>query len=258
MTAAVKIFEDAQAIGDRIAAEIVARINENPEFVLGCPTGRSPHSTYRAFAHLAAGRQLDCSRLHLIMMDEFLQGGTAGWEYCPRNAHYSCRRFAEQEIRGAINANLPTPKQIPESHIHFPDPGNPAAYEHEIEELGGIDLFLIASGASDGHVAFNPPGTSLSQRTYITELALSTRRDNLATFPGFKNLQETPSHGITVGPGTITAWSRAAIMILAGAHKAEAFRRIAAAKNYEPSWPATVIHACSNAVIYADRMAAGK
>ena len=37
-------------------------------------------------------------------------------------------------------------------------PADPEGYEQRLADAGGIDLFLLASGAGDGHVAFNPPG----------------------------------------------------------------------------------------------------
>ncbi len=44
--------------------------------------------------------------------------------------------------------------------LWYADPADPAAYDRRIAAAGGIDLFLLASGASDGHVAFNPPGSA--------------------------------------------------------------------------------------------------
>lgn len=57
-----------------------------------------------------------------------------------------------------INAGVSPARRIPADHVWFPDPAQPAAYDEDIRTAGGIDLFLIATGASDGHVAFNPPG----------------------------------------------------------------------------------------------------
>ncbi len=254
MGARVEIFDNPGQLGHALARHIADRLGTGDKpFVLGCPAGRTPRPTYWAFAQLAAEQQLDLSGLHIVMMDEFLRPGAAGYELCPEVAHYSCRGFGEREIRQAFNAGLSSERQIPRAHLHFPDPGSTVGYENEIEHLGGIDLFLLASGASDGHVAFNPPGTTLSQRTHVVALAEGTRADNLKTFPEFRGIAEVPTHGISVGPGTIVTWSRSAILILTGAHKAEAFRRIIGTGDYDSSWPATVIHACADAAIYAER-----
>ena len=48
----------------------------------------------------------------------------------------------------------------------------------------------MASGSSDGHVAFNNAYSKLSQKTHITKLSIKTRKDNMKTFPNFAKLNE--------------------------------------------------------------------
>ena len=43
------------------------------------------------------------------------------------------------------------------------------AYEHAIADAGGVDLQILGIG-TDGHVAFNEPGSSLASRTRIKTL----------------------------------------------------------------------------------------
>ena len=78
----------------------------------------------------------------------------------------------------------------------------------QIKKLGGIDIFLLASGSSDGHVAFNNSNSKLMQKTHITKLSNITRMDNMKTFPDFRNLKEVPKYGLTVGLHTISSLSR--------------------------------------------------
>jgi glucosamine-6-phosphate deaminase len=255
-------FPDDDALGGFAAEWILQRLlsarSDRGSMVLGCPSGRSPRSTYAALSRLAAARAIDLSTLHLVMMDEFVSPAGAGWSPCPADAHYSCRRFGEVEIRQNLNASLPPDRQVPAENLHLPDPNDPAGYEEMIVRLGGIDVFILASGASDGHVAFNPPGSTAEQRTRVVRLADATRRDNLATFPDFSSLADVPAWGVTVGPGTIVRASRSAVMILSGAAKAHAFQRIVAAQGYDPEWPSTVVNLCADAIIAADHAAAGQ
>lgn len=247
-------FPSPQALGQALAAEILARYAATPgAFLLGCPGGRSPRPVYAALADMAAAQRVDLSRLILVMMDDYL--GPDG-DHVPSQAHYSCRRFAWVEIQGVLNAGLPPAHRIPPLQVWFPDPRDPPAYDLRIAQAGGIDLFLLASGAGDGHVAFNPPGSARGSRTRIVELAPQTRRDNLATFPEFASLAEVPTHGLTVGIDTI-ARARATAMILWGADKRTAYRHLAPATGYDPAWPATVWAACADATLYADTAAAG-
>lgn len=259
MSAALSVFDDAAVLAEAAASLIIERFEMAPRgrFVLGCPAGRTPLATYRALHRLAPQCGLDLRDLHLVLMDEYVERRADEWDLCPPEAHYSCRGFIERELRQPLNDRLAPTKGLPVENLHVPDPRNPAAYEELIEGLGGVDLFLLASGASDGHVAFNPAGTPLAARTRVVALSQTTRRDNLATFPGFRTLDDTQTHGVSVGPGTIANWSHAALLMLTGDSKAEAFRRITCASSYDAAWPASVVHACANAMIYADRAAAG-
>ncbi|VDQ11959.1 unnamed protein product [Trichobilharzia regenti] len=48
-----------------------------------------------------------------------------------------------------------------------------ATFEMEIKNAGGINLFVGGMG-SDGHIAFNEPGSSLVSRTRVKALARET------------------------------------------------------------------------------------
>lgn len=174
MTRQVFDFATPAALGAAVATDIAARMAaQDGPFLLGCPGGRSPRPVYAALAALAVARGLDLSRLVLVMMDDYL---TPDMAHVPATAHYSCRRFAWDEIWAVLNAGLPPVKRIPEAQVWFPDPADPAAYDDRIAAAGGIGLFLLASGAGDGHVAFNPPGSPATSRTRIVTLAAQTRR----------------------------------------------------------------------------------
>lgn len=235
MPAEVRVFADEDALGGALADEVVARHDAGGgAFLLGCPGGRSLRSTYRV---LATRPRLD--RLVVVMMDEYVGA--------PPDAHYSCTRFAVDEIGGPLG--------VPDERVWLPDVEEPDAYDGRIDDAGGIDLFLVASGASDGHVAFVGPGAPREGRTAVVELAETTRRDNLATFPDFGSLDAVPRHGVSVGLATIAA-ARALRLVLVGAHKREATRRLLALDGYDPAWPASVVHEHPDAVIYVDEDAA--
>jgi glucosamine-6-phosphate deaminase len=193
--------------------------------------------------------------VHLVMMDEYLLGGPGDWRWPPPDAHFSCRGFAERRIREPLNGVLASP--IPPGNVHAPAAADPEGYEAVIDDLGGVDLFLLAAGASDGHVAFNGPGTPRGARSRRIELAEATRIDNLATFPDFAGLAEVPAFGVSVGPDTIARASRSALMIVTGAGKAASLARIRAAGAYDPAWPSTIVHDCRGAEILADAAALG-
>jgi glucosamine-6-phosphate deaminase len=152
---------------------------------------------------------------------------------------------------------LPAEHAIAPTHVWLPDPDDPTAFDARLRAAGGVDFFILASGASDGHVAFNPPGTPADAPSAIVRLAETTRRDNLATFPDFRALEEVPPYGLTVGLGTIASVSHEVAMVIHGAHKQEAARRLLASTAFDPAWPATIVHRCRNAHIHLDRASAG-
>ena len=255
----LRVFSSPDAIGEELAQRILERIDHartsGRRFLLGCPTGRTPKPVYRAMARKLAERQQDISHTVLVMMDEYLVEVDHRLENAPNDKLWSCHHFVREEIAGPLNESLPRSNRIRDESIWFPDPLDPEAFDNKIENAGGIDFFILASGASDGHVAFNPPGSSRDSRTRIIELSDETRRDNLQTFPVFGILAEVPTHGISVGIGTIAS-AREAVMAVWGGGKRLTLSRMQSAAGYEPDWPATVIHECAAGEIWSDTEAA--
>ncbi|MGW6457662.1 6-phosphogluconolactonase [Streptomyces sp. NPDC055078] len=257
-----RVFDSPGALGETLAHEIADGIAEagraGHRYVLGCPGGRSPKPVYEALSVLTAGRGLDLRHVVIAMMDEYVVPAPAGgFEDVAHSAHNSCHRFAAEEIVAPLNAAAGPGLGIPAESVWFPHPADPAAFEERLAQAGGVDLFILASGASDGHIAFNPPGSPEDSRSRITVLADTTREDNLGTFPDFASIDDVPRHGVTVGVRTIVEHSRRAVMVVHGRHKREAVRRLTTGAGYDPSWPATLIALCKDPDLYVDRAAAG-
>jgi glucosamine-6-phosphate deaminase len=258
-TAAVRFFPTPEAIGEFVATAILQHIDQaatdGRRFLLGAPTGRTPRPIFADMARQLAARPRFMRHVTFVMMDEYLVEGAKGLEYAPSDAPWSCHHFGEMEILAPLNAALAPEQQMPADALWFPSPHDPAEYEGRIAAAGGIDFFLLASGAGDGHVAFNPPGSPRDSRTRIIPLSEQTRRDNLQTFPAFGTLDTVPHHGVSVGVATITE-AREAMMVVWGSGKRLTHSRIVKATGYEPDWPATMIHECAVATIVADAAAA--
>jgi glucosamine-6-phosphate deaminase len=216
--AEVRRFADADELGHALACEVI----ETAPGLLSCPGGRSLVSTYRALAESEA----DFSGTTIVMMDEYVPVPAT-------SVHYSCRGFALREIAAPLG--------IPQERVWLPDPDAPEAYDERIEAAGGVDLFLLASGATDGHIAFLPPGSPLDGGTSVVRLADSTRRDNLASFPEFESVDDVPEHGVSVGLGTIAAAKRLRL-VLHGPDKRHAVERVLSLDRFDPSWPASLVH----------------
>lgn len=260
-TAVEEPFDTAAALGAAVAARIIDGIAESAEagrpYLLGCPGGRTPKPIFEALSHRCGELSVDCSNVVIVMMDEYLRPDVAEPTLVPADAHYSCRRFAEYDIRQVINRNLPPEHAIPVASVWFPDPVAPSRYDDRLAAAGGIDLFIVASGASDGHVAFCGPGSDRSGATAVVSLADSTRTDNLVTFPDFDSIDDVPTRGVSVGLGTIRRSSRTVLMVLTGVDKAESLRHIKQTSAFDATWPATFIHDCNEARILTDALARG-
>ncbi|WP_405540853.1 6-phosphogluconolactonase [Streptomyces antimycoticus] len=258
------VFPDPETLGRKLAAEIAVEIEDAARagrpFTLGCPGGRSAASTYRALADEVAARRLDLGHVVIVMMDEYVEAtplGSHGWEYHPIDPGlpHSCLRFGREEIVGRMNAAAGPGRGITPERLWGPDPADPEAYDRQIAELGGIDLFLLASGAGDGHIAFNPAGSPADSWTRVVPLGEQTRTDNLATFPTFGGLDDVPRYGVTVGIGTIRTQSKRVVMVAHGSDKGKAAARLARAEGYEADWPATVFADCARPRLYVDQAA---
>lgn len=258
MPVAPDVFPDPDELGGRaarmIADGLVAARSAGRTYALGCPGGRSAASTYAALTGIVRRERLALDHLVVVMMDDYLVHDADGLlVHEDADAAHSCIRFAREEIVRPLDQAAGPGNGVRPEHLWLPDPAEPAAYDGAIRDLGGIDLFLLASGSSDGHVAFNPAGAPRDSRTRVVDLPDSTRRDNLATFPSFGNdLDRVPRHGVTVGIDTIAASSASVVMLVHGREKGLAAARLLTADAYDPTWPATVFADCASPHLFLD------
>lgn len=254
----LRVFGTAEEIGSRLADRLLSEIRRAREagknFLLGCPTGRTPRPIYTAMAGTLANTPQDLSHVTLVMMDEYVLERGDRFVYASDTMPWSCHYFARTEMVSQLNKSLPRKFRLPSESVWFPDAEHPETYDARIAKAGGIDLFILASGASDGHVAFNPPGSARDSRTRVVRLSEQTRQDNLQTFPAFGTIDAVPKHGVSVGIATI-ADARVGVMVLTGKSKRESLSRVLKAEHYDPQWPATVIHELASGEILADREA---
>lgn len=256
----MRVLPSPEGIGEYVASQLLERIararHGGRRFLLGFPTGRTPRPILQEMARRLSVTTQDLSHVVLVMMDEYLVSVSGALAYASGDEPWSAQSFARVQIVGPLNAVLAPAHRLREDSVWFPDPRNPAEYENRITDAGGIAFFLLACGATDGHVAFNSPGSARESRTRIIPLSDDTRRDNLQTFPTFGTLANVPHHGVSVGIATIASSSEA-MMVVWGVGKRLTLSRMRGAERYDPLWPATVIHECARREIVADADAAG-
>ncbi len=205
----VIVESDAESVSRRAAQWMGQLVRRRPTCVLGLATGGTMLGVYQELVRLHRDEQLDFSRCTSFNLDEYVG--------LPPSHPQSYRYFMQTNLFDEINIDI--------RQTHVPD-GRALDfeaccqhYEKLIKEAGGIDLQLLGIG-SDGHIAFNEPGSSLGSRTRLKTLTAETVRDN-ARF--FRNPDEVPRLAITMGVGTILE-SRQCLLLAAGSSKARAIR----------------------------------
>src|SRR5438874_9917990 len=132
------------------AAKLVAEVlNAKPNAVLGMATGSTPLGVYQELVRIHKKEGLDFSQVTSFNLDEYVGLPVTH----PQSYHY----FMHENFFKHVN--------IPRQNIHIPSgtttnyPAFCQWYEDRIKEAGGIDLQILGIG-SDGHIAFNEPGSS--------------------------------------------------------------------------------------------------
>jgi len=227
----------------RAAADIVADvINNKPNAVLGLATGSTPLGLYKELIRMHKHEGLDFSHVRTFNLDEYVG--------LPPDHDQSYHYFMRENLFKHVNVD---PQNI---HIPSGTTSNYQAfcqwYEQRIRDCGGIDVQVLGIG-SDGHIAFNEPGSSLGSRTRIKTLAEQTINDN-ARF--FERKQDVPIYSITMGVGTILE-ARKLILLASGASKADA---VAAAIEGPVSsiCTASALQLHPDSMFFLDQDAAGK
>ena len=250
----IKKFSNSDELAKYLANEILEHLQKKNKCVLGCPGGRSLTKTYYQLGQISHKKKISLENLTIIMMDEYVLKRKNTFSLVDPNSHFSCVRFSNQVIKRLLNYKKRKSYKITNERILFPNVLDPAKYDYQIKNMGGIDIFLLASGSSDGHVAFNNNHSKINQNTHIIKLTKETRRDNMKTFPNFKSIKEVPKYGITVGLNTIATLSKSVTLVLTGNEKKYAFSMTMQNGRFNNKWPASIIYRCKKYKIFTDNL----
>ena len=203
----VTIHSTYEGMSQAAAAVIADVVNRKPNAVLGLATGSTPQGMYQELVRMHQYEGLDFSHVRTFNLDEYVG--------LHPNHDQSYHYFMRENLFRHINVdpqNIHIPSGTTSNYHAFC-----AWYEQRIQECGGIDVQTLGIG-SDGHIAFNEPGSSLGSRTRIKTLAEQTINDN-ARF--FEKKEDVPIYAITMGVGTILE-ARQIILLASGESKAQA------------------------------------
>ncbi|MFH1321165.1 MAG: glucosamine-6-phosphate deaminase [Bacteroidota bacterium] len=241
----ILIKNDVNETGRWVADYVIKKIkNYKPTpakpFVLGLPTGSSPISTYRELIRRHKAGDISFKNVVTFNMDEYVG--------IPESHSQSYHFFMYDNLFNHID--------IPKQNINILN-GNASdiekeclEYEKKISKVGGIELFLGGIG-SDGHIAFNEPGSSLTSRTRMKSLCYNTILANSRFFDN--NMSKVPSKALTVGVGTVMD-AKEVLIIITGFNKARALREIVES-GISHMWTVSMLQMHRKAIIVCDEQA---
>lgn len=233
----VKVL-DRESIDREIAEEMIHRIHEKENCVLGLATGSSPLGVYRRLCDAYRRGEVSFRNVVTFNLDEYK--GLKG-------SHPQSYRFF-------MNRHLFDHIDIRMENTHFPnndcEEKDLIFYDEAIRNAGGIDFQILGIG-SNGHIAFNEPGTPFDTLTHTVLLKESTIRDNSRFF---NSVEEVPTQAVSMGLASIMK-ARRIVLIAIGFSKAEAIRKLIEGETTS-ALPASILKTHPDVTVYCDEAAA--
>ena len=188
----MKELKDYNELSNVVADVVEEQIKEYPFSKLALPTGSTPLGLYEELVK----RKLNWYYVITFNLDEYIMNP---------DHPYSYHSYMRKNLFDRIN--------IYPDNCHFPYRPT-LSFEDKIDASKGIDLCILGIG-SNGHIAFNEPGSSFKSRTRVVDLTEQTIKDNSRFFD---SIDDVPKQAITMGLRTIME-SKKIILMVNGKHK---------------------------------------
>ncbi|WP_340696780.1 glucosamine-6-phosphate deaminase, partial [Cellulosimicrobium funkei] len=231
------VIAPAERLAVLAADAVEAVVRSGPGAVLGLATGSSPLKVYDELVRRHVQEGLSFAGVRAFMLDEYVG--------LPVDHPERYRNVIETEIASRVDF-APGAVQGPDGNAQDLVAAC-AAYEESIAGAGGVDLQILGIG-TDGHIAFNEPGSSLASRTRIKTLTAQTREDNARFFGD--DVERVPRHCLTQGLATIMS-ARHLVLLATGKGKAEAVHQLVEGP-ISAMWPATIMQMHPHATVLVD------
>ena len=182
----IKVLKSYKKLSSIVANIVKKQLKKQPLSKLALPTGDTPLGMYKELVK----RELDWSHVITFNLDVYLM-----------NINHP------ESYQSYMRKNLFDRTNIYPDHSHFPF--RPfSVFEDKIAGSMGIDLCILGIG-TNGHIAFNEPGSSFKSRTRVVNLDEQTIQDNSRFFG---SVDDTPTQAITMGLGTIMESKKIVLM----------------------------------------------
>ena len=233
---------DTETDFDReVALRVTKQVLLKPDSLIGLATGTTPLNIFDWLIKMHKELGIDYSRAKTCNLDEYV-GIAAG-------DPQSCRYRIDQQLLKKINIKYEN-TYVPNGMTQ-PIEAELKTFKEKVESFGGIDLQILSIG-TNGHIAFNEPGTPFDTTYRIAPIAQSTI-DAKASM--FGEPEKVPRFGITMGIRDIMA-VRKILLVAKGNNKAPVIKKILNGE-LTIDVPATVVLLHPNVEIIVDREAAG-
>ena len=216
-----------------------ATIKEKKNATLGLATGSTPIGLYEEMIadHKACGTSY--AEVSTFNLDEYV-----GLDYSSDQSYvYFMREHLFDHIDIKLeNTNIENGKAA--------DPAAECARYNALLAENTVDLQILGIG-SNGHIAFNEPGTPFDSVTHVVDLTETTIKDNSRLF---NSIDEVPKQAFTMGLSNIMMAKK--IVVLAnGANKAKAVYGMVHGEITEDI-PASILQNHSDCTLICDEAAA--
>ncbi|MBQ7373831.1 MAG: glucosamine-6-phosphate deaminase [Clostridia bacterium] len=232
----VKDYEEMSLKAFEVMSEVV---KNKPDAVLGLATGSTPIGLYKNMIKDHKENGTSYKQIKTVNLDEY-----AGLDYSSDQSYVYFMRsnlFDHIDIDLA-NTNIENGKAT--------DRQKECDRYNALLEVMQQDIQVLGIG-SNGHIAFNEPGTPFGSVTHIVDLAESTIKDNSRMFA---SIDEVPRQAFTMGLKNIMNAKK--VLILAnGANKAKAVYGLVKGEVTE-NLPASVLQLHPDCVLVCDEAAA--
>ena len=218
----MKILKNYKELSSTVADIVKRQLKKQPLSKLVLPTGDTPLGMYDELVK----RELDWSHTITYNLDEYLMNP---------DHPYSYHSYMRKNLFDRIN--------IYPDNCHFPFRPT-LSFEDKINANRGIDLCILGIG-SNGHIAFNEPGSSFKSRTRVVDLSLQTIQDNSRFFG---SAEDVPKQAITMGLGTIME-SKKIVLMANGDHKLTILN-VAMNGKVTETVPASILQNHNNVEVY--------
>ena len=217
----IKILKDYKELSYTVTDIVEYQLQEQPLSRLVLPTGSTPLGLYKELVN----RELDWSAVMTYNLDVYIMNPDHPQSY---------QTFMKENLFNKIN--------IYPSNCQFPD-RNVQSYEQRLKGIPA-DLCILGIG-TNGHIAFNEPGSSFDSRTRVVHLDEQTIQDNSRFFD---SIEDVPTQAITMGLGTIMD-SKKIVLMANGKHKKDILDKAMNGKVTEKV-PASILQRHDNVEVY--------